>query len=53
MGAFNTSSMVGDLADLPAGGVGMDRRRIAAKKPVGFRADGTRRFGNAGQVGLA
>jgi hypothetical protein len=37
MGAFNANSMVGDLGDLLAGGVGMDRRRIAAKHPVGIR----------------
>ena len=42
--------MFGDIRDLLAGGVGMDRRRIAAKHPVGFRADCTRRFGGAGQV---
>src|ERR1700720_1546161 len=38
MGAFSASSMVGDLLDFLAGGVGMDRRRITAKHPVGFRA---------------
>ena len=53
MGAFNANSMFGDLRDPFAGGVGMGRRRIAAKHPVGSRADRTRRFGGAGQVVLA
>jgi hypothetical protein len=28
----------------------MDRRRFAARHPVGFRAGRTRRFGGVGQV---
>jgi hypothetical protein len=53
MGVSSANSMVGDLLDLLAGGVGMDRRCIAARHPVGFRADCTRGFGSAGEVVLA
>jgi hypothetical protein len=53
MGVFGTISVVGDSLDLLAGGVGMDCRRVAARRPVGFRAGCARRFGGAGQVVLA
>ena len=52
VGAFCPNSMVGDLPDLSACGIGMDRSCIAAKRPMGIRGDGTRRFGCAGQLVL-
>jgi len=37
MGAFDTNSMLGDLRELPPGGIGLDRRVIFAIRPVGLR----------------